>query len=78
MDRKWTPISAVEEPADKVPQNLPFISVGSILVILFLKLNFLPASLASKLRRVDWVGTVVFVGSTTSVLIPLTWGPLKP
>jgi hypothetical protein len=44
------------------------------MIPLFLKLNFLPSSLASKLRRVDWVGTVVFVGSTTSFLIPVTWG----
>jgi MFS family permease len=44
------------------------------MIPLFLKLNFVPSSLASKLRRVDWVGTVVFVGSTTSFLIPITWG----
>lgn len=28
----------------------------------------------TKLRRVDWVGTVVFIASTTGFLIPLTWG----
>jgi hypothetical protein len=44
------------------------------MIPIFLKLNFLPSSMASKLRRVDWVGTVVFVGSTTSFLIPITWG----
>jgi len=44
------------------------------MIPLFLKLNFVPSSLASKLRRVDWVGTVLFVGSTTSFLIPITWG----
>lgn len=44
------------------------------MVPLFLRLNFLPTSMASKLRRVDYVGTVVFVGSTTSFLIPVTWG----
>lgn len=27
-----------------------------------------------KLRRVDWVGSVLFVGSVTAVLIPITWG----
>jgi hypothetical protein len=44
------------------------------MIPLFLKLNFVPSSLASKLRRVDWVGTVIFIGSTTSFLIPITWG----
>ena len=28
----------------------------------------------AKLRRVDWVGSVLFIGSTTSLLIPITWG----
>ena len=57
--------------------NLPFIVVGSAMVLLFLKLNFLPSSLASKLRRVDWIGTVLFIGSATSFLIPLTWGGVQ-
>jgi hypothetical protein len=44
------------------------------MIPLFLRLNFIPSSLASKLRRVDWIGTVIFIGSTTSFLIPITWG----
>lgn len=33
--------------------------------------------------RVDWIGTVLFIGSTTSFLIPITWvsfsyTPLNP
>jgi hypothetical protein len=39
-----------------------------------MKLHFVPTSLTQKLRRIDYVGTVIFVGSTTSFLIPLTWG----
>ncbi|KIX01272.1 uncharacterized protein Z518_08997 [Rhinocladiella mackenziei CBS 650.93] len=54
--------------------NLPFIGVGVIMVPLFLRLNIIPQSIAAKLRRVDWIGTVLFVGSMTSFLIPLTWG----
>lgn len=27
-----------------------------------------------KLRRVDWIGLVLFLGSTTGFLIPITWG----
>jgi len=44
------------------------------MVPLFLRLNFIPSSMASKLRRVDWLGSVMFVGSMSSFLIPLTWG----
>ncbi len=57
--------------------NLPFIGISLVMIPLFLKLNFVPSSLASKLRRVDWIGTVIFVGSTTSFLIPLTWGGVQ-
>ncbi|KAL2374278.1 MFS multidrug transporter, variant [Blastomyces gilchristii SLH14081] len=54
--------------------NFPFIGVGAVLILLFLKLNFVPSSLLSKLRRIDYIGTVLFIGSTTSFLIPVTWG----
>ena len=54
--------------------NLPIIGVAFIFVPLFLKLNFAPANLVSQLRRVDWIGSMLFVSSTTSLLIPVTWG----
>jgi MFS family permease len=54
--------------------NFPFIGVGGILVILFLNLKLAPSSLVEKLRRIDYFGTVLFVGSTSSFLIPLSWG----
>ncbi|PGH03017.1 hypothetical protein GX51_04335 [Blastomyces parvus] len=54
--------------------NFPFIGVGTVLILLFLRLNFIPSSLLSKLRRIDYIGTVLFIGSTTSFLIPVTWG----
>ncbi|KAL4799563.1 major facilitator superfamily domain-containing protein [Aspergillus venezuelensis] len=54
--------------------NFPFIGVGLIAIILFLKLNIIPTSLVEKLRQIDYIGTVLFVGSMSSFLIPLTWG----
>ncbi|KAK2773228.1 hypothetical protein FQN52_006018 [Onygenales sp. PD_12] len=54
--------------------NFPFIGIGTILLLFFFKLNFVPTSLMSKLRRIDYVGTVLFVASTTAFLIPVTWG----
>ncbi len=53
--------------------NLPFIGVAFVLVPLFLKLNFKPSRFSEQLKRVDWIGSVIFIGSTTSFLIPLTW-----
>lgn len=31
-------------------------------------------STREKIARIDWVGTFLFVASTTAVLIPITWG----
>ena len=54
--------------------NLPFVGLAIVLVPLTLVLAFKVSSLADKLRRVDWIGSVLFIGSTTSFLIPITWG----
>lgn len=54
--------------------NLPFVGAALILVPLTLVLAFKVSSLSDKLQRVDWIGSVLFIGSTTSFLIPVTWG----
>ncbi|KAL9134462.1 MAG: hypothetical protein Q9175_004356 [Cornicularia normoerica] len=54
--------------------NLPFVGLAFVLVPLTLVLAFKVSSLADKLKRVDWIGSVLFIGSTTSFLIPITWG----
>lgn len=54
--------------------NLPFCALGFVLIPLYLKLNHKTESFVEKLARVDWVGSVLFVGSLTSLLIPVTWG----
>ncbi|KAK5697099.1 hypothetical protein LTR17_024005 [Elasticomyces elasticus] len=54
--------------------NLPFLAIGTPLVIIFLNLKFKQTTTMQQLRRIDWVGAVLFIGSTTGFLIPLTWG----
>ncbi|WEW59306.1 hypothetical protein PRK78_004775 [Emydomyces testavorans] len=54
--------------------NFPFIGFGVAFVLLFLRLNFTPSSLMSKLRRIDYIGSILFISSATSFLIPVTWG----
>ncbi|KAL9616549.1 MAG: hypothetical protein Q9160_008591 [Pyrenula sp. 1 TL-2023] len=54
--------------------NLPFAGIGFILAALFLQLNQRISTLSAKLKRVDWVGTVLFIAASTGFLIPLTWG----
>lgn len=48
--------------------------MGGVAIALFLKLKPLEGSWTTKLRRVDWVGCVLFVASAVGFLIPLTWG----
>lgn len=52
---------------------MPFIGIAFVFVPLFLKLNFTPTNLRTQLKRVDWIGSVLFIASTTSFLIPVTW-----
>ncbi|POS87511.1 hypothetical protein EPUL_002114 [Erysiphe pulchra] len=55
--------------------NLPITGIGFICVILFLKQRMTrQESLKVQLCRVDWFGTILFIGATTSLLIPITWG----
>ncbi|KAL4782634.1 major facilitator superfamily domain-containing protein [Aspergillus varians] len=57
--------------------NFPFIGVSLGSIILFLKLNIIPTSLAEKLRQIDYIGTILFVASLSSFLIPLSWGGIS-
>lgn len=52
--------------------NLPFVGIGAAMIIVFLKLNYSTSSFVAKLKRVDWIGSIVFVGATTGFLIPVS------
>ena len=54
--------------------NLPFLGVGAFFVVAFLSLAFRASSFGEKLRRVDWIGLVLFIASTTGFLIGISWG----
>lgn len=53
--------------------NLPFAGIAFVLIPIFLRLNRIPQNLRDQLKRVDWVGSFIFIASTTSFLIPVTW-----
>ena len=53
---------------------LPIIGLGSVAILFFLKLDKLPGKLSIKVRTFDWIGSVAFIASTVSFLIPVTWG----
>ena len=54
--------------------NIPIIGTGSILVFIFLKLEKLPGKVLEKAKHFDWIGSVLFVATTVSFMVPLTWG----
>ncbi|KAF4624384.1 hypothetical protein G7Y89_g13784 [Cudoniella acicularis] len=54
--------------------NLPIIGAGSLAIFFFLTLDKLPGELITKMKKFDWIGSVVFIASAVSFLIPVTWG----
>ena len=54
--------------------NLPIGGLALLLVILFLEVNYdKQSSIGEKLKRVDYIGNAIFVGSVVSILLSLTW-----
>ncbi|KAJ8066849.1 hypothetical protein OCU04_004231 [Sclerotinia nivalis] len=54
--------------------NIPFCVVSAFGIPICLKLNIKQGSMWAKLKAFDWLGSFLFVASTTGLLIPLTWG----
>ncbi|KAK4918943.1 hypothetical protein LTR49_013415 [Elasticomyces elasticus] len=77
---RWMQVTNIEPYCERLLTlcsfwiNLPFLAIGTPLVIIFLNLKFKQTTIMQQLRRIDWVGAVLFIGSTTGFLIPLTWG----
>ena len=48
------------------------------MIPLFVKINTtVKASLKQKIQRVDWLGSFLFIGGTTSFLIGISWGGIQ-
>ncbi|KAK3693582.1 major facilitator superfamily transporter [Podospora appendiculata] len=54
--------------------NLPIIGVGTVFIVLFLHQTRIPGDLATKLRRFDYAGSLLFTASVTAFLFGLTTG----
>ncbi|KAF6220748.1 hypothetical protein HO133_003181 [Letharia lupina] len=54
--------------------NLPFTGIALVMIPLFIKLRAPRNSFIQKLAQIDWMGSVIFIASTTGFLIPLSWG----
>lgn len=59
--------------------NLPIIAVGVLLAFFFLHLRPIDSSFHSKLRRLDWIGMLLFTIGSTTFALPLSWaGAMYP
>ncbi|KAI1647054.1 putative MFS transporter [Daldinia loculata] len=54
--------------------NLPIVGVGMLLVTLFLKQAQVPGHIVEKLKRFDWLGSVLFSVSSACFLFGITTG----
>ena len=54
--------------------NFPFVGIALPLVFFFIRLKFPLSSLSSKLRRIDFPGSTIFIASSTAILISISWG----
>ncbi|KAL8706384.1 MAG: hypothetical protein Q9201_000529 [Fulgogasparrea decipioides] len=54
--------------------NLPIVAIGFAGIIAFLQLDNRPRTLKQKLFEIDYIGSVIFLASTTSFLVGITWG----
>ncbi len=45
-----------------------------VMIPLFIKLGVPRSSVFQKLAKIDWIGSIIFIASTTGFLIPLSWG----
>jgi len=57
--------------------NLPICAFNATLVLHFMRLKTPPATLSEKLSKIDFIGNILITGSTTSVVIGLTWGGMQ-
>ena len=54
--------------------NFPFCGIGFVTVPLVMRLHAERPPIKERLRSMDWFGSALFIASTTSFLIGLTWG----
>jgi MFS family permease len=58
--------------------NFPFCGLGFILATVFVRLNSsAQMTFVQKIRSIDWIGAMLFLGGTTSFLIGLSWGGIQ-
>ncbi|RYP77604.1 hypothetical protein DL769_003377 [Monosporascus sp. CRB-8-3] len=53
--------------------NLPIVGLAFLLCYFFLNLRPIPIGLGTKIRRLDWIGILLFATGSTASSLPLSW-----
>lgn len=54
--------------------TIPIAGFSATLVLFFVRLPTPPGNLRSKLEQIDWIGNFTVMGSSTAIVIAMTWG----
>lgn len=54
--------------------NVPIAGIGFVGIIMFLNLEKRKGSLKDKISEIDYLGSLIFIVSLTSFLVPIAWG----
>ncbi|KAF8587989.1 iron permease [Ramaria rubella] len=57
--------------------NIPVCGIVAILVFFFLRLRTPTGAFKDKMARMDWIGNLLVVASTSACMIGLTWGGIQ-
>ncbi|KIP05681.1 hypothetical protein PHLGIDRAFT_119585 [Phlebiopsis gigantea 11061_1 CR5-6] len=57
--------------------NLPICAVAMVVVFLFLQLKTPRDSFREKIMKLDWIGNVLIISSTTAIILGITWGGIR-
>jgi hypothetical protein len=56
---------------------VPFIGVAIVMVPICINLKVAPTSLMAKIKRIDYIGATIFIGSATGFMMGISWGGVQ-
>ncbi|EPE26755.1 MFS general substrate transporter [Glarea lozoyensis ATCC 20868] len=57
--------------------NLPFIGVAIVMVPICINLKVASTSFLAKIKKIDYIGATIFIGSATGFMMGISWGGVQ-
>ncbi|EIM89050.1 MFS general substrate transporter [Stereum hirsutum FP-91666 SS1] len=57
--------------------NIPITGLAATLVVLFLKLKTPEGTFKEKISRLDWIGNILVIAATASIVVSLSWAGIQ-